>query len=91
MDLNDNNIGDEGAEALKKVLQLNHTDSFIADNQILGCGEWVCSSHRHPIGDQGARAITHAFRYNSSPTLQGICVNTLSDSSFAALGEALKS
>ena len=91
MDFNDNSIGDEGAEALKKVLQLNHTDSFIAANQILSCGEWVCSSHRHPIGDQGARAIAHAFRYNSSLTLLGICVNTLSDSSFAVLGEALKS
>ena len=91
MDINDNNIGDEGAEALKKVLQLNHTDSFIADNQILGCAEWVCSSHRHHMGDQGVRAIAHALRSNSSLTLLGICVITLSDSSFAALGEALKS
>ena len=60
--VNDNNIGDEGAEALRKVLLSNHTDSFIADNQILGCGEWVCSSHRYQIGDQGARAIAHAVR-----------------------------
>ena len=69
----------------------SHYDSFLADTQILGCGEWVCSSHRHHMGDQGVRAIAHALRYNSSLTLLGICVITLSDSSFAALGEALKS
>ena len=69
----------------------SHHDSFIADTQILGCEEWVCSSDRHHMGDQGARAIAHALRSNSSLTLLGICVNTLSYSSFAALGEALKS
>ena len=35
-----NNIYDEGEEAL----QLNHTDSFIADNQILGCGDFLIAS-----------------------------------------------
>ena len=43
------------------------------------------------MGDQGVRAIAHALRYNSSLTLLTICVNTLSDSTFAALGEALQS
>ena len=51
----------------------------------------IFSSHRHQICDQGVRAIAHALRSNSSLTLLGICVNTLSDSLFAALGEALKS
>ena len=93
LDIANNDIGDEGAEALGKALQSNHTMThlYIAHRQTLGCRGWICSSHCHHIGDQGVRAIAHALRYKSSLTLLTLCVNTLSDSSFAALGEALQS
>ena len=93
LDIANNDIGDEGAEALGKALQSNHTMThlYIAHRQTLGRRGWICSSHCHHIGDQGVRAIAHALRYKSSLTLLTLCVNTLSDSSFAALGEALQS
>ena len=93
LDIANNDIGDEGAEALGKALQSNHTMThlYIAHRQTLGHRGWICSSHCHHIGDQGVRAIAHALRYKSSLTLLTLCVNTLSDSSFAALGEALQS
>ena len=93
LDITKNDIGDEGAAALGKALQSNHTMThlYIADRRALGCIEWICSSHCRHVGDQGVRAIAHALRYNSSLTLLTICVNTLSDSTFAALGEALQS
>jgi hypothetical protein len=105
IDLNRNNIGDDGATALAKALLVNESLTSISldDNKISNQGATALAKalhanksltmidlDRNKISDEGATALAEALQVNESLTKLYLTGNNIGDKGATALAEALQ-